>query len=79
MVRTADPLASDVWIEDASIVSIIIQLQAEDMGLLLLSYSLPPRYAPQALNNEVDFRFIKRHAYDTHSMYIIHEPASYVT
>ena len=29
----ADPLASDVWIEDASIASIIIQLQAEDMGL----------------------------------------------
>ena len=27
------PLASDVWIEDASIASIIIQLQAEDMGL----------------------------------------------
>ena len=30
---TADPLVSDVWIEDASIASIIIQLQAEDMGL----------------------------------------------
>ena len=30
---TADPLGSDVWIEDASIASIIIQLQAEDMGL----------------------------------------------
>lgn len=33
VVVTADPLASDVWIEDASIASIIIQLQAEDMGL----------------------------------------------
>ena len=33
IVVTADPLASDVWIEDASIASIIIQLQAEDMGL----------------------------------------------
>ncbi|WP_291528384.1 nitroreductase family protein [Bacteroides sp. UBA939] len=33
VVVTADPLASDVWIEDASIASIIIQLQVEDMGL----------------------------------------------
>ncbi len=33
IVVTADPLASDVWIEDASIASIMIQLQAEDMGL----------------------------------------------
>ena len=33
VVVTADPLASDVWIEDASIASIIIQLQAEDLGL----------------------------------------------
>lgn len=33
IVVTADPLASDVWIEDASVASILIQLQAEDMGL----------------------------------------------
>ena len=33
IVVTADPLASDVWIEDASIASIMIQLQAEDLGL----------------------------------------------
>lgn len=33
IVVTADPMASDVWIEDASVASIIIQLQAEDMGL----------------------------------------------
>lgn len=33
VVVTADPLASDVWIEDASIASIYLQLQAEDMGL----------------------------------------------
>ena len=33
VVVTADPLASDVWIEDASIASIMIQLQAEDLGL----------------------------------------------
>lgn len=33
IVVAADPLASDVWIEDASIASIMIQLQAEDLGL----------------------------------------------
>lgn len=33
VVVMADPLASDVWIEDASIASIYLQLQAEDMGL----------------------------------------------
>lgn len=33
VVVTADPLASDVWIEDAAVASIMIQLQAEDLGL----------------------------------------------
>lgn len=33
VVVTADPLASDVWIEDASIASVYLQLQAEDLGL----------------------------------------------
>lgn len=33
IVVTGDPLASDVWIEDASIASIFLQLQAEDLGL----------------------------------------------
>ena len=33
IVVMADPLASDVWIEDAAIASIMIQLQAEDLGL----------------------------------------------
>ncbi len=33
IVVMADPLASDVWIEDASIASIYLQLQAEDLGL----------------------------------------------
>ena len=33
IVVVADPLVSDVWIEDASIASILIQLQAEDLGL----------------------------------------------
>lgn len=33
IVVLGDPLLSDVWIEDASIASIMIQLQAEDLGL----------------------------------------------
>ena len=33
IVVTADPMVSDVGIEDASIASIMIQLQAEDLGL----------------------------------------------
>jgi len=33
IVVAADPLVSDVWIEDASIASLMIQLQAEDLGL----------------------------------------------
>ena len=33
IVVLADPLASAVWIEDAAIASIMIQLQAEDLGL----------------------------------------------
>ena len=33
IVVTADPMASDVWIEDASVAAIMIQLQAEDLGL----------------------------------------------
>lgn len=33
VVVLADPLTSDVWIEDAAIASLMIQLQAEDLGL----------------------------------------------
>ncbi|MCD8293556.1 MAG: nitroreductase family protein [Prevotellaceae bacterium] len=33
VVVTADPVTSDVWIEDAAIASIYLQLQAEDLGL----------------------------------------------
>ena len=33
IVILADPLASDVWIEDAAIATLMIQLQAEDLGL----------------------------------------------
>ncbi|MCD8166064.1 MAG: nitroreductase family protein [Bacteroides sp.] len=33
IVVTGDPLASDVWIEDCAVASLMIQLQAEDLGL----------------------------------------------
>lgn len=33
IVVLANPLISDVWVEDSSIASIMIQLQAEDLGL----------------------------------------------
>ena len=33
IVVAGDPLTSDVWIEDASVASIYLQLQAEDLGL----------------------------------------------
>lgn len=33
VIVLADPLTSDVWIEDSSITSIMMQLQAEDLGL----------------------------------------------
>ena len=33
MVVCADVMASDVWVEDASVASIYMQLQAEDLGL----------------------------------------------
>lgn len=33
VIVVADPLVSDVWIEDASIASIMMQLQAEDLGI----------------------------------------------
>ena len=33
IVVLADPLTSDVWIEDSSIASIMVQLQVEDLGL----------------------------------------------
>lgn len=33
IIVLADPLASDVWIEDTSIASIMMQLQAEDLGI----------------------------------------------
>ena len=51
IVVMADPLASDVWIEDAAIASIMIQLQAEDLGLgsCWVSVSRQPECLPTSL------------------------------
>ena len=45
IVVLADPLAGDVWIEDASVASIMIQLQAEDLGLGSCWVQIRERYA----------------------------------
>ena len=49
IVVVADPLASDVWIEDASIASIYIQLQAEDLGLGSCWIQLRERFSPEGV------------------------------
>ena len=54
IVVMADPLTSDVWIEDASIASIMIQLQAEDLGLGSCWVQVRERYAADGTSaNEV--------------------------
>lgn len=50
IVVLADPLASDVWIEDASVASIMIQLQAEDMGLGSCWIQVRERYAATGMS-----------------------------
>lgn len=45
VVVLGDPMVSDVWIEDASIASLVIQLQAEDLGLGSCWVQVRERYA----------------------------------
>lgn len=45
IVVLGDPLVSDVWIEDTSIASLMIQLQAEDLGLGSCWVQVRERYA----------------------------------
>lgn len=47
VVVMADPLVSDVWIEDASIASIMMQLQAEDLGLGSCWIQIRERYTEE--------------------------------
>ena len=51
VVVTADPLVSDVWIEDAAIASIYLQLQAEDMGLGSCWVQLRERFAMSGISS----------------------------
>lgn len=52
IVVLADPLVSDVWIEDASIASVIIQLQAEDLGLGSCWVQIRERYTAEGLSSD---------------------------
>lgn len=51
IVVTANPMASDVWIEDASIASIMIQLQAEDLGLGSCWVQLRERFTADGISS----------------------------
>lgn len=51
IVVTADSMASDVWIEDASIASIMIQLQAEDLGLGSCWVQLRERFTADGISS----------------------------
>mgnify|MGYP003067007173 FL=1 len=50
IVVLGDPLASDVWIEDASVASIMIQLQAEDLGLCSCWIQVRERYTATGMS-----------------------------
>ncbi len=52
LLFTADPLVSDVWIEDASIASIMLQLQAEDLGLGSCWVQIRERYAATGMPSD---------------------------
>lgn len=51
IVVMADPLGSDVWIEDAAIASIYIQLQAEDLGLGSCWVQVRERFAAAGISS----------------------------
>lgn len=52
VVVAADPLASDVWIEDASIAAIYVQLQAEDLGLGSCWVQVRERYTQTSIPSD---------------------------
>lgn len=52
IIVTADPLLSNVWIEDASIASIMMQLQAEDLGLGSCWIQIRDRYNANEISSE---------------------------
>jgi len=52
IIVLADPLTSDVWIEDASIASIMMQLQAEDLNLGSCWVQIRERHTPNDTSAE---------------------------
>ena len=52
VVVTADTTKSDVWIEDASIASIIMQLQAADLGLGSCWIQVRERFTADGVSSE---------------------------
>lgn len=56
IIVLADPLTSDVWIEDASITSIMMQLQAEDLGIGSCWVQIRERYTESEVSSEAYIR-----------------------
>lgn len=52
IVVAADPMESDVWIEDAAVASIMIQLQAEDLGLGSCWVQIRERFAATGMTSD---------------------------
>lgn len=52
IVVAADPMESDVWIEDAAVASIMIQLQAEDLGLGSCWVQIRERFAATGMSSD---------------------------
>ncbi|NLZ73104.1 MAG: NAD(P)H nitroreductase [Bacteroidales bacterium] len=52
VVVVADPLISDVWIEDASIATLMLQLQVEDLGLGSCWVQIRERFTSSGLDSE---------------------------
>jgi len=56
VVVVADPLTSDVWVEDASIASIMMQLQAEELGLGSCWVQIRERFTEDEVPSEIYIR-----------------------
>lgn len=52
VVVLADPLVSDVWIEDAAIATLMIQLQAEDLGLGTCWIQIRERFTAEGIPSD---------------------------
>ncbi|MDO4780451.1 MAG: nitroreductase family protein [Bacteroides sp.] len=52
IVVMGDPLASQVWVEDASIAAIMMQLQAEDLGIGSCWVQVRERFAPNGITSD---------------------------